>query len=80
MPTDVNNFAFPIPVALENLCSHDGGSAKRSYKYTYTTAKGCGLIINCPLCRARQFFPVFLGGGKWKMDVRFGLPYLAAGF
>ena len=39
--------------------SHEGSSAKGSYN-THTTAKGCGLIINCHLRRARPFFPVFL--------------------
>ena len=46
---------------LHSQFSHEGSSAKRSYNtHNYTTAKGCGLIINCHLRRARPFFSCFL--------------------
>ena len=47
-------------MSLHGSFSHEGSSAKHSYNTHNTTTKGCGMIINCHLCRARQFFPAFL--------------------
>ena len=56
-------------MSLHSQFSHEGSSAKCSYN-THTTTKGCGLIINRHLRRARPFFPVFckVESGKWKVE------------
>ena len=53
---------------LHSQFSHEGSSAKRRH----TTAKGCGLSSSS--CTT-VFFLFFLLSGKWKVDVRSGLPY-----